>query len=379
MPARKYTYVFFTTLAALSVLVVVFNWLVDPFWYYRDVSVPGFNAVKTKFMNYERHVKPSMVEREQPAVLIFGSSFSEVGFDPMHPALQAIGRTYNFGLAGEAWNAVQCDVKFALKNDTHLREIVLGIHPSGMPETDCRKEISQMEHPEQRAFLFSMDALQSSINTILEQRREKPSHTLEGMYFYSRGKTGTEKRFREVFALTPSCDSKHGVFTADTASAEREALDLGGLQTILHDAVAKGIKVKLVVYPRHALAIERDYRCGMRQTRWDDLEQIVSMVKREAGSSAEVWDFEGYNDICTEPISDAAAKYWQDLYHFNYEFGNEMLDEIYSRKPVTLGTRLTQENIPVRARDEQKARAAFLASHPYFQRQLEQLMRQSSS
>ncbi len=376
MAFRRYSVVFAVTVAVLALLVLAFNRLVDPFWYYRDASIEGLNAIKTKFEHYERHVKPSVVQREQPASLIFGSSFAEVGFDPLHPALRAAGTSYNFGIAGAQWPRVACNVQFALEHDGALRQIILGIHPQPMPAQDCRADLATMEHPDEKAFLFSLDALQASINTVLEQRKGMPTHTAEGQYFYARGKAGTANRFREVFAINPVCEIAGPQVNAPNAGSQtpRPPLDIAGLRDIVRAAAAKGIKVKLMVYPRHALSFEQEYQCGRRQARWDELRQIVATVEQEAGAMAEVWDFEGYHAIGTEAISDGVAKYWQDPTHFNYEFGNVMLDDAFSVKPAVLGERLTLANLPARAERELVERRTYLEGHPEFLAQLASLL-----
>jgi hypothetical protein len=377
MTAHRYLLV--VTLLALvsAVLAAAFNRVVDPFWYYRDVSLDGFNAIKPKFKNYERHVKPALVRREQPASLIFGSSFAEAGFDPLHPALAAPGKSYNFALAGAQWDMVSCHVQFALVYDAALRQIVLGIHPDAMPQKDCGAEISRMAHPEERAFLFSLDAFEASINTVLEQRHDKPSHTADGLYFHTRGLPGTATRFREVFAIRTPCDigrvdAQGG--TAQPASRERSALDLGGLRDIVRKAAAGGIALKLVVYPRHALSFEQEYQCGTRKSRWDALAQIVALAEQEGGDMVQVWDFEGYHEIGTEPVSEAPGRYWQDPTHFNYEFGNVMLDEMFGMKAIEFGQRLTSAHLRERAARERKARAAYLQGHPELLHQLTSLL-----
>lgn len=375
MAFRRYSVVFAVTVAVLAMLVLAFNRLVDPFWYYRDISIEGFNAIKTKFEHYERHVKPTIVQRDQPVSLVFGSSFAEVGFDPLHPALRAVGTSYNFGIAGAQWPRVACNVQFALEHDAALRQIVLGIHPQPMPALDCRTDLAAMEHPDEKAFLFSLDALQASINTVLEQRKGAPTHTAEGQYFYARGKPGTANRFREVFAINPVCEIASPRVNAPlNDEGVRPPLDIAGLRDIVRAAAAKGIKVKLMVYPRHALSFEQEYQCGKRQARWDELRQIVAMVEQEAGAMAEVWDFEGYHAIGAEPISDSVAKYWQDPTHFNYEFGNVMLDEAFAVKPAVLGDRLTLANLPARAERELVERRTYLERHPEFLPQLASLL-----
>ncbi len=375
MSARQYSLVFLATLLVLAAAVAAFNRAVDPFWYYRDFVHDGFNAIKPKFKNYERHVKPAIVEREQPASLVFGSSFAEVGFDPLHPALRAAGTSYNFGLAGAQWDMVQCDVAFALARDSGLRQIILGIHPQSMPLRDCQAEIDRMSHPEEREFLFSYDALEASLHTVLEQQPRSATHTVDGRYFYTRGVPGTAHRFGEFFALHTPCDIKQvSANPAAVALPEPAALDLSGLRNILRRAAAKGITVKLVVYPRHALSFEQEYQCGVRQERWDALTQIAAMAEQEAPGLAQVWDFEGYHDIGTEPISEAAGRYWQDPAHFNSEFGNLMLDEMFGLKPPAAGICLTQANVAARAQAERTARDAYLGAHPAFLQQLADLL-----
>lgn len=376
MSAKKYIFVFTAAFLILSGLTVVFDRVVDPFWYYRDVSIDGFNAVKPKFRNYARHVKPALVQREQPASLIFGSSFSEIGFDPLHPALLAAGKSYNFALAGSSWEMVACDVQFALLKDVALRQIVLGIHPGALPQINCKSEIAKMETPDQRAFLFSYDAFESSINTVLEQHKQKPSHTTEGLYFYARGVPATESRFREYFARYTPCKMNRVVTNPpDTATLTKQGdFDLRGLRELVRKTTERGIVLKLVVYPRHSLSIEQQYQCGTRQARWDALAQIVSVVEAAQSNLVEVWDFEGYHAIGTEKISDEPGVYWQDPEHFNSEMGNIMLDEMFGLKPAQLGMRMSFANISARAEVERKARMAYLAEHPEFLKQLETLL-----
>lgn len=373
MTSARYFFVFMSLLLLLSIAVAALNRVVDPFWYYRDVSIAGFNAVKPKFLRYERHVKPALVQREQPASLIFGSSFSEIGFNPKHPALNAVGRSYNFALAGAPWEMVNCNVQFALKHDRNLRQIVLGIHPTALPGKDCSADIRKMESPDEQAFLFSYDAFEASINTLLEQGRHKPSHTADGLYFYSRGAAGTANRFQQDFNHIHAQPCPPGASRTGAQRSVPPPLDLSGLQELLAMTKARDITLKLVVYPSHALALEQQYQCATRQNRWNALREIAHLVEHSSGS-ATVWDFEGYHEVGTEPISEAPAVYWQDLSHFNSEFGDLMLDEMFAIQPPRLGIQLTTDNIEARVQAEVRMREDYLRAHPEFQRQLQTML-----
>ena len=376
MTTKKYFFVFAIALLTMSGLTVAFNRVVDPFWYFRDVSIEGLNAIKPKFRNYERYVKPLIVQREQPHALIFGSSYAEIGFDPLHPALTTVGKSYSFALAGAPWEMVACDVKFAFLKDANLHQIVLGIHLEDMPKINCNASIEKMGTPDLRAFLFSYDAFEASINTVLEQHKQKPSHTLEGLYFYTRGTPATESRFREYFAQHPSCKFESAALhplAADRQAKDKE-LDLGGLQELVSEVIKRGIVLKLVVYPRHALLLEQEYQCGTRQARWNELNQVADLVKSTGSGLVEVWDFEGYHAIGTEPISEQSGYYWQDPRHFNFEMGNIMLDEMFGLNPAQLGMRINTENIDARADIERRHRLQYLTVHPEFLTHLTELL-----
>lgn len=179
--------------------------------------------------------------------------------------------------------------------------------------------------------------------------------------------------------IHPFCKIKQISVNPSAVLPNKRNLDLSGLREIVRRATERGIVLKLVVYPRHALSLEQEYQCGTRQARWDALEQILSVVEAEKSSLTEVWDFEGYHAIGTEPISDAPGVIWQDPEHFNYEFGNIMLDEMFVIKPPSLGERLTSANLKVRETMEIKERAVFLSQHPEFLKQLEGLLPQHSN
>ena len=381
MSAKRYISAVTVILLLLSLLIVAFNRVVDPFWYYRDVSIDGFNAIKPKFHNFERHVKPLLVQRIQPNSLIFGSSYAEIGFDPLHPALSSTGKSYNFALAGAQWEMVSCDVLFALSEDSALHQIVLGIHPQAMPLKDCKADIAKMEAPNRIAFLFSSDAFKSSISTVLEQNKQEETHTKEGLYLLNRGHSGTAGRFSEVFAkyFKPCKIDKVSSKMPSAHQPNQANLDLKGLREIVHKAVERGITLKLVVYPRHALTFEQEYQCGTRQARYDALAQIVSLVEAERSNLVEVWDFEVYHTIGTETISDAPSIYWQDNAHFNTEFGNLMLDEMFDMKQPKFGVRLTSLNLKTREAKEINDRETYLREHPEFLQQLESLLPQHAN
>lgn len=373
MTYRQYLFTFFTTLILLSGLIIGINRLVDPFAYFSYPSIEGFNEVKIKFAPHVREVKPVHLMRNQPASLIFGSSYDEIGFNPLHPALTTPGSSYNFGMAGSDWHRIYCNLKFALLYDSNLKQIVFGFSPTGMPNLDCSEDIKKMKSPDLLGFMFSYEALEASIKTVFNQKGQRPSHTPEGMYFYARGAPNNISRFRGMY------DRLHqrgnGVIKQFPPIHDfNKEFDLSGIKEIFQQAKKRGIIVKMIANPRHAFSIELDYQHNLRSRRWHHLMQLTKLAEAIAPDNIEVWNFDGYNKVCTEKVSKAAGYYWQDPEHYNFEFGNIMLDEAFAIKEAYFGSKLSSENIDKLFSREQLQRKIYIEQHPEFLEQLKKII-----
>ena len=322
MTFQKFTLRLVFGVFLLLALVGLFNRVVDPFWYYRDIEIKGLNTVKTKFRRFERHVKPALLVREQPQAIILGSSFSEVGFDPTNPFFTDNGRmsSMNFALAGASWEMVQCDFEFAVTHAT-IKRALIGFHPGNLPAADCAKDFASLGKISTGELLFSDRALLASLQTIQEQD-EKPSHTREGMYFYAREAAGVDNRFKEYYRArarkNPQCLNAATSNASGLIPDARIPLDLSGLRQLIKTARQHGVELVLFAYPRHAYSLELDQQCGEQSARWQAMKQIAHAAEEAAdGSAVRIWNFDAYNDITAEPVS-THTRYWQDPDHFNF-------------------------------------------------------------
>lgn len=340
MTSKQFVIRFIVGCLILLGLVGIFNRIVDPFWYYRDIEIDGFNAVKHKFQRFERHVKPALLIREQPEAIILGSSFSEVGFDPTDPFFTGHGRlkSMNFALAGASWERNQCDFEFAV---THapIKRALVGFHPGDLPLVDCQKDFASIGKISTGELLFSDRSLLASIQTILKQGSELHSHTREGMYFYSRHAAGVDNRFRKYFLTrikeNPQCMEPGDKSHIDSNPDAQRELDLSGLRRMIRTAQKHNIELVLFAYPRHAYNFEMDRQCNGPGWQWHALQKIALLVKAESVGSGPVraWHFYGYNDITAELVG-TSAKYWQDPNHFNFEMGNWMLEDMFGENHI---------------------------------------------
>jgi hypothetical protein len=386
---RRFSVLFLGALAAAMGGVALFNWAVDPFWYYRDIEVEGFNMVKPQFAKVERHVKPEILVRQQPRAIIFGSSFSEIGLDPLNPSFTNDGRLkgYNFGLAGTKWPEEYCAFQFALRK-TQLARAVLELWLEDLPLPDCSRVLRELDGPGAGELLLAFRTLRASLSTVSSQRTGKPSHTPEGLYYYVRESTGKDKGFRMYFSarfnseacnFSPLSAASVAAAPAPKGNPARE-LELEGLRTLVRMAVERGIELRFVVYPQHAYQLESDALCGEPLDRWDALAQIVAAVEREAaGSDAiQVWNFFAYNEITAEPVGNT-MRFWDDPLHFDFVVGNRMLAEMFGAADTPgqpLGVRVSSGALPELRRHYDRQREQFIAAHPGFYPGLRPLIRQ---
>ena len=86
---------------AISMLVVVLmNYLIDPYSIYSAPRLDGINSNKPLLFKYLRLTKAHAIMRKQPDALILGSSRTEHGLDPEHPALINKYNSFNLALTG---------------------------------------------------------------------------------------------------------------------------------------------------------------------------------------------------------------------------------------------------------------------------------------
>ena len=383
MTTKQFVIRFLCASLFLLLLIGLLNRIVDPFWFYRDIEIKGLNAVKFEFRNYERHVKPHLLVREQPEAIILGSSFSEIGFDPNNAFFTDHGRLkgMNFALAGAPWDMVQCHFEYAVTH-ANIKRALIGFHPENLPVADCAKDFASIGQINLGELLLSMSSLRASINTITKQKTKKPSHTREGMYFFNRNtkhNIEVDIRFGEDYRRRvkqkPQCSK--AINTADIPfnSVAETAFDLSGLRKMIKTAKEHGVELVLFAYPHHVYNEEWDRQCGDEIIHWQAMKQIASLIEAEAKpDQVRAWQFYGYNAITTEPIG-MTAKYWQDSRHFNFEVGDMMLADMFSEtgyKPE-FGRPLVSSSIEADYRDLLKERAEYLQQHPEFFTELKKI------
>jgi hypothetical protein len=117
MSTKGFSLAFIAVTLAILAVVGLFNRIVDPYWYFREVEIVGFNHVKPHAVGNERLVKPALVSKLSPDVIILGNSVAEIGLPPTHRGLTNDGTLsgYNLALPGASWTEVYCLAMFVMR------------------------------------------------------------------------------------------------------------------------------------------------------------------------------------------------------------------------------------------------------------------------
>src|ERR1700750_593032 len=99
MSTRAFSIACVIAVLILTGAVGLFNWVVDPYGYFRDVEIVGFNYNKPKAAGNERLVKPALAARLKPEAVIVGGSVAEIGLPPTHRGFTKEGTLVPLNLA----------------------------------------------------------------------------------------------------------------------------------------------------------------------------------------------------------------------------------------------------------------------------------------
>ncbi|MEO8738339.1 MAG: hypothetical protein ABI537_01400 [Casimicrobiaceae bacterium] len=385
MGPRKFSLACVGLILALVGGVGVFNRIVDPFWYFRDVEIAGINRDKPKAPGNERLVKPALMHRLKPEAMIVGSSFAEVGLPPLHPGFTRNGQltSYNFGMPAARWSEVYCQAMFALRQ-LQLKRLVVGV--SGMDSAPCPTD-AELGRADYGKLLFSRTAFEASRETLRAQGRPS-AMTREGLWYYYRYDEKLQSddqvagNFALEFARALCPTALEAPRRMDPARIDRTPAgpaQAAGLRNLIRRALEHNVELVLLLYPTHVLFNEIQRRCESPEAHWNSLWQAVSVANEEAGDRSQliqIWDFFGYGPLNAErmhagkPMRD---RLWQDFGHFNEEIGTAAFNAIYLGS-TGYGTRVTVGNFDELVARTEEERRAFLAANSWVAPELRELV-----
>lgn len=387
MRAAPYLKQFTLAAGATIAIAVGINLVVDPYDLFGSPKIPGFNALKAVISSKQRVFETPTVLRRNDATVILGSSRSDIGISPDHPAL-ATGGAFNAAMSGQQiWESARILEALARRPNNELKTVILGLDffafnsfmPTPFDYTDdnfSRWRVTEL--------VFSISTLLDAFRTVIRQQpypilahggivHENGFREYIGNPFVLPRESfrGSEEGYlRFTYNPPPAC--------AWSATDARRNLDMyQEYQRLLAIAHEHDMDVKMLISPSHARQWETLAAAGLWQQFEDWKRRLVSVNEETARQYAHpafpLWDFSGYNRVTTFPVPDAAdapgVLYWESS-HYRKEVGDLALDRIFSPKPLQpsipapdFGTLLTGDSVEPWLAQQRLERQHYRANH----------------
>ncbi len=381
------------TLLAVSV-VILFNFLVDPYGLYGVLSIPGVNANKHVATRHSRMIKPYLVERGRYQALALGSSRTEIGIDPDHPGWDPLYRpSYNLALGGAGIEEIAGRFESVLEKQS-VSQVVVGL--------DFFMFNALLDNPLSRdrgvatfqpddfgdlvLTLGTVDAFLDSLETLRKQDKIKnPAYRQSGQidltFNIARLQRGghhksflrMERKYLESNFFPPPgriFRFVHPDTGESTFLALRRVLDL---------ARENRVDLRLFISPCHSRMMEVIEQAGLWPLYEEWKRELVRLLDEEAlahpGKNPYVlWDFSGFNSVTMEEVPppgdiESRMRYYWEGSHYRSETGDLVLDRLFgvsdANRPIPedFGAVLTSAGIEEHLAETRRRKEIWRRSH----------------
>jgi hypothetical protein len=376
-------------------LAVGFNLLVDPYGLFRIVDIEGFNVLKPEFGRNLIHSKMAAVRYVRPTSVIIGTSRTDQGYNPDHPAWSGSSPVrFNLGTGGANIYRIYRIAQHAQANQA-LEQIILALDflsfnairgNDGNIDNYVDVTVDGTPRPFARFHglvpgFMSFDAIASSLETVRNQNldtaqstylpngaRHKVGRNIQRRAFY----LSTAARFaRSVYFPPPKF-----IYSFEDNEARRSSFTY--FRRLMALAYENQIDAKIVLNPVHAYLMETVSRTNL-WNRFEEWKQTLVEINEEEAIKHEqdpypIWDFSGYNSITTQSIPeedtpDGDEFFYFEASHFKPHLGDLVLDRIFGYQdpqrsiPDDFGVRLTSASIDEHLANIRAARALYRQTH----------------
>lgn len=392
----------------LLVMFVCFNWIIDPYKIWDVPEIPGVNTSRGLVQTHQRIQKTIGLSRHQGNTFILGTSRSNNGLDPTHPALG--GKAVNMAISGQPYRETRKLFDLLASRKKHS-EFIIGLdffeanNYLGYPPDFTEDNYSNFRDMQ---LLLSASTLSDSTLVLTDSALSKFSSELtptetnsrsnaftrkvweaprmlgetKGLHLMSdpRNEGGhravfkySERFFSSIFYLPqPSCSfSLHAINGKNTHMEE--------IRSIISRAHREHISIKFFISPSHARQWETLAAAGLWGL-WEEWKRdLVKMNEVEAQLAGQppfpLWDFSGYNTISLEtvpPLGDTnlLMHWYYDSSHYTPATGDMLLDRIlYYNSPERIipddfGVLLSSNNLDAHLANIRATREHYRLTHP---------------
>jgi len=347
-----------------AAFVLAFNYVVDPYGIVGSPRIAGLNEYKVDINEHSRLMKKYQPLMQSHNALVVGNSRVEMGIDPSHRCFSESGMTvYNLGIPGAD---VRTQLEYALNliHQQPVQTVFLSVdftdfisprarsHDDSQPllqETDGEFRHTAAGAPNPgytlKAFkdylkaLFSLDALISSVRTVMLQSRVAPDRDAAG---FNPGRDFEEAvRVEGPRALF---DQKMEELAAKYSrpwylrdSAGRLDPGFADLDAFLSTMSARGIKVYMFTNPFHGMYWQLFRAQGHMAVYEDWMRSMMELSARHRDTIVAFWDFSQDSPYLREEVPASGVKsgpldwFWEPA-HYRRQLGDLMVEAMLSEQ-----------------------------------------------
>lgn len=357
-------------LVGLVGLLLGANVIIDPFYRFDLVSIPGFNAQRSVFAYQGRMGKAENICRVRPEQIAIGGSKIEVAIDPRSPAWGR-GSVYDMGLAGMPLSEMYQTLMFVARV-SQLKRAVVGL--DFMQFNQLREDVvyktevvdfnaDRISGSCAHAFLHDWNLLigpqaaKFALHTIRSQRRETGGWkgigrilpdgdlTTGGYFAILFDDLGYRSKF--PIAYEPHIDGFGGWGQEEYyvekiwRPGPKHTYQFGGtfevFRTMLRFARTHDIDMRLFTEPLHARMLLAIQDAGL-WPQFEEWKRRISEIAAEEGFP--LYDFEAFSPITED------QGYWWEPSHYRKSAGDMLLRRVLGGDAsFGFGALLTPDNI----------------------------------
>ncbi|CAM3026746.1 hypothetical protein [Legionella worsleiensis] len=371
---KKFAIHYFVFFALLCFIIILLNWLVNPYNIYQSLPIKQFSQ-KPLVTSHLRLAKAIAVEWIKPDILILGSSTAETGLSPQFPAWNN-SKVYNLGLSGANIYEVMRYLQHA-QSVKPVKKVILTVNffmfnayidnrddfDESLLKVDAQGNTNPLALNKVFTTLLSYDAIKASWETVNNQNKKNAFQSNGQLVLdYREDQVNQLKGYKNNFLYTERFNKSsllplpQELF--DFVNKEKQIDTLQYMKNIITVCEQNNTQLIVVIAPEHIRLLETYKQLGLwtQYEQWQ--EELVNIIdvhnKKYSNAPVELWGFNKINAITTEKLPEkndveTTMRWFWDPYHFKNDLGNLILEAICNTtkksKITNFFVRLTPNNI----------------------------------
>lgn len=376
-PSGRYLVVFGVVVTCILFLVLLTNYLIDPYLSHQwDSSLlQRLRPTREKLSPWG---KTYAVFKYQPQVLYVGNSRTEGGL-PADGKLFNGKRVFNGAISGASLGdaiAMLHHARAVSKLDTVVWGVDYWSFSSDVGNSDFDRELVAKD----KSYALRRPLLDLKRSLSFDMTSDSVRLILGSFGADCRSSLAFDGQRDEACQIANLAD-RGGVAKALVADIrgvknknEKTERSLSAFRSELEQLCRAGIHVMVYINPLHAITLENFYQQG----HWSHLERWKrSLVEatgeaQQGGCNIQLYDFSGFNSVTSETIPEVSGKvamqnYWEGS-HYRTVVGKQILAKMLSLAevpvPLDFGVKLDRNNIENHLEHIRSERELYRAAHP---------------